>query len=85
MKYEFETAGTCSRKIEFEINTDGTVGEVNFIGGCPGNLHALCSLVKGMKADEVISRLEGIDCRGKGTSCSDQFAQALKQALSCGA
>lgn len=80
MKYQYTTQGTCSRVIEFEIN-DGVVGDVNFIGGCHGNLQGIAALVKGMKPADVIERLEGIKCSAKPTSCPDQFAQALKQAM----
>ncbi len=78
MKYNFTPCGVCSKNIEIEV-VDGTVTEVNFTGGCHGNLQGIGALVKGMSAEEVISRLEGIDCRGKGTSCPDQLARALRQ------
>lgn len=80
MKYQYTTQSTCSRVIEFEIN-DGVVGDVNFIGGCHGNLQGIAALVKGMKPADVIKRLEGIRCGTKPTSCPDQFAQALKQTM----
>ncbi len=80
MKYQYTTQGTCSRVIEFEIN-DGVIGDVNFIGGCHGNLQGIAALVKGMKPADVIERLEGIRCGAKPTSCPDQLAQALKQAM----
>lgn len=70
------TRGTCSRQIEFEIEND-KIKSVSFVGGCGGNLKGIASLVKGMKVDDAISKLKGIDCGGKGTSCPDQFAQAL--------
>lgn len=81
MQYQYLTSGTCSRTIDFEILEDGTIGHVSFNGGCHGNLQGIAALVKGMKATEAIKRLEGIDCRGKGTSCPDQLAKALRQAL----
>lgn len=77
MKYSYTTEGTCSRLIELEIE-DGIVKNVNFTGGCHGNLQGLARLVEGMKADEVIARLEGIRCGQKFTSCPDQLAKALK-------
>ena len=76
MKYM--TRGTCSQAINVEVN-DGIVTSVEFIGGCHGNTQGIAALVKGMPVDEVIKRLEGIDCRGRGTSCPDQLAKALKK------
>ena len=80
MVYKYRTKGTCSRLIEFELN-DGVVGDVRFEGGCNGNLKGIASLVKGMKAQEVIDRCSGISCGFKSTSCPDQLARALKEAL----
>ncbi len=77
--YEYKTSGTCSQRILFDIE-DGKVKNVQFIGGCNGNLKGIGSLVEGMDADEVIARLEGTTCGGKPTSCPDQLARALKQA-----
>ncbi len=77
MKYQYQTHGTCSQLIEFEIN-DGTLESVQFYGGCSGNLQGIANLVRGMKVDDVISRLEGINCGYKGTSCPDQLARALR-------
>ena len=78
--YEYKTSGTCSQRILFDI-VDGKVKNVQFIGGCNGNLKGIASLVDGMDAQEIISRLEGTTCGGKPTSCPDQLARALKQAL----
>lgn len=75
---KYKTKGTCSREIQFEIKND-IIESVNFIGGCDGNLKGISSLVKGMKIQDAISRLEGITCGLKSTSCPDQFAIALKQ------
>ena len=72
--------GTCSRQIEIEVE-DGIVRSVAFTGGCHGNQQGVAALVRGMKAAEAVARLEGIDCRGRGTSCPDQLAKALKKAL----
>ncbi len=74
----YKTKGTCSREILFDIK-DNVIKNVEFIGGCAGNLFGIGSLVKGMKVDDAIEKLKGIDCRGKGTSCPDQLAQALIQ------
>ena len=79
MQYTYQTRGTCSRQINFEIE-DGKVVSVEFIGGCNGNLKGISSLVKGMDVDEVIARLEGTTCGMKPTSCPDQLATALKEA-----
>ena len=78
MHYEYTTKGTCSRNILFDIE-DGKLKNVQYIGGCNGNLKGIGALVEGMAIDEVITRLEGISCGGKGTSCPDQLASALKQ------
>ena len=78
MKKTCTTKGTCSRQIE--IDTDGEViNSVKFYGGCPGNLQGISALVKGMKVSEAVSRLKGINCAGRGTSCQDQLARALEQ------
>ncbi len=69
--------GVCSRQIQFKIDGD-IVRDVKFTGGCHGNLQGIAKLVEGMKIDDVIQRLDGINCNGKGTSCPDQFAKALK-------
>lgn len=73
----YKTSGVCSKKIDFEI-TDGKIHNVSFTGGCHGNLQGIGRLVEGMEVDEVISRLEGIRCGFKNTSCPDQLAKALK-------
>lgn len=73
----FKTKGVCSRQIEVEVK-DGKVEKVCFLGGCNGNTQGVAALVQGMDVDDAISRLEGINCNGRGTSCPDQLAQALK-------
>lgn len=78
-RIDYPTKGTCSKLIAVEADDDNRIVSVQFIGGCHGNTQGVAALVKGMTADEAISRLEGIDCHGKGTSCPDQLAQALKQ------
>ena len=78
MTYEFTPKGVCSRKMTIEIEGD-TVKSLSVLGGCNGNLKGISSLVAGMKIDEIIKRLDGIDCGGKGTSCPAQLAIALKQ------
>ena len=76
MRYTYRTQGTCSQAIEFEI-VDGILRNVQFYGGCNG----VATLVEGMKAEDVIAKLEGIRCGFKSTSCPDQLAQAIRQAL----
>lgn len=78
MTYSYKTNGTCSREIKLEVN-DGVVTNVEFIGGCNGNLKGIASLTKGMKAEEVIEKLKGIRCGFKSTSCPDQLACALRE------
>ena len=80
MQYEYKTKGTCSQRILFEIE-DGILKNVQYIGGCNGNLKGIGSLVEGMKVEDVIARLEGIQCGYKNTSCPDQLATALKEAM----
>ncbi len=79
MEYTYKTKGTCSQMISFEVN-DGKLSNVQFFGGCNGNLKGIGALVEGMDIDEVIARVEGIKCGMKSTSCPDQLAQALKAA-----
>lgn len=75
MKYTPQ--GVCSQLIDIEV-TDGIIEHVQFTGGCNGNLKGICALVKGMKVDDAIEKLDGIKCGFKNTSCPDQLAQALK-------
>lgn len=80
MQFEYKTKGTCSQRILFEIN-EGIVHNVEFIGGCNGNLKGICSLIEGMAVEDVIARIDGICCGMKPTSCPDQLAKALKEAV----
>lgn len=77
--YTYKTRGVCSRAIEFDLK-DGKITSCRFIGGCTGNTQGVAALVTGMDAQEAIRRLKGIQCRS-GTSCPDQLALALEQAL----
>ncbi len=83
MEFTYKTKGTCSQMIQFSVE-DGKVKNVQFLGGCNGNLKGIGSLVEGMDIDVVISRLEGTTCGMKATSCPDQLAQALKAAKAQG-
>lgn len=80
MVYEYQTHGTCSRKITLEIE-DGIIKNVSFLGGCNGNLQGICRLVTGKNAAEVRDLLAGVNCGGKGTSCPDQLSKAITAAL----
>lgn len=78
MNYEYKTKGVCSRKITFSVE-DGKVKNVTFDGGCNGNGKGVGALVEGMAVDEAISRMKGITCGMKPTSCPDQLARALEE------
>ena len=78
MKITYRPKGVCSQLMEIEVE-DGKIESVKVTGGCSGNLQGISSLLKGMDVDEAISRMEGIRCGVKATSCPDQIAQALKQ------
>ncbi len=78
--YSYQTMGPCSRQIDLELEGD-VVRSVRFTGGCQGNTTGIATLVRGMRAAEVIERLGGIDCKGRGTSCPDQLACALRRML----
>lgn len=79
MNFTYHTKGTCSVQIDIELDGD-VIKEVEFTGGCNGNLKGIAALVRGMKADQVIEKLEGITCSRRPTSCPDQLATALKEA-----
>ncbi len=76
----YTTKGTCSRLIDIDLDGD-TIRKVTFVGGCNGNTQGIAKLVQGRKVQEVIDLLEGTDCNGRGTSCPDQLAKALRQAM----
>lgn len=78
MKFEFVPKGVCARKMVIDVEGD-TINNVQIVGGCHGNSQGISSLVKGMKVDDVIERLEGIKCGFKNSSCPDQLAKALKE------
>lgn len=80
MKYTYIPNGVCSRQINIEVE-NGMVTKLEVIGGCHGNLQGISKLVEGMKVEEVIKRLKGINCGNKGTSCPDQIARALEEVL----
>ena len=80
MTINYQPQGVCSRQMIIEVE-EGLVKSLQVIGGCHGNLQGISKLVEGMKVEDVIARLEGVRCGGKPTSCPDQLAQALKQAM----
>ena len=79
-KFTYQTKGVCSRAIEIEIE-DGVILRVQYIGGCHGNTQGVAALIRGMRVEDAIERLSGIDCRGRGTSCPDQLSRALREYL----
>ena len=81
MTHKYVTKGVCSRSITFDL-TDGIVSNIKFEGGCNGNTQGVAALAEGMKAEDVIAKVEGIRCGFKTTSCPDQLAAAVKQAMS---
>lgn len=81
MTKTYNNKGVCSRSVTFDIAEDGTVTNISFLGGCNGNLKGVAALAEGHKAEEIIRRCKGITCGMKSTSCPDQLASALEQAL----
>lgn len=81
MHHTYTTKGTCSRAIDFDLDENNAVTNIKFTAGCDGNLKSIATLLEGVNAHEIISKLEGITCKSKPTSCGDQLAQGLKQAL----
>lgn len=81
MDYSYRTNGVCSAQINFKLDND-VVSDVEFIGGCNGNLKAIGKLVNGMTVDQIEAYLKGNTCGGKPTSCADQLAIAVRQAYS---
>ncbi len=77
-RFTYTPKGVCCKMMDISIASDGTIDSVTFKGGCHGNLQGISSLVRGMRPEDAISKLKGIDCGGRGTSCPDQFALALE-------
>ena len=77
---EYKTSGTCARMVILDIE-DGVVTDCSFVGGCAGNTKGVATLVKGMKTEDVVEKLKGIRCGFKTTSCPDQLARAVEEAL----
>ena len=78
---EYMNRGVCSRKTVIDLAPDNTINDISIVGGCNGNTQGLAKLLIGMKAEDAIERLSGIDCNGRGTSCPDQVACALRAAI----
>ena len=81
MTYNYRTKGVCSKEMHIELNDDHTIKSVQVLGGCDVNLKGIAKLLPGMKAEDAITRMEGIRCGFKNTSCPDQLAIALGEAL----
>ena len=79
MQHIYNTQGTCSRQIIIDVDENGVIENVTFIGGCNGNTKGISQLVKGMQMEDVIEKLQGTTCGFRPTSCPDQLATALKQ------
>lgn len=81
MEYTYRNKGVCSVMTRVRLNDDHTIESVEVVGGCNGNLQGISSLLKGMKAEDAIQRMQGVHCGSKPTSCPDQIAHALSEAL----
>ena len=81
MEYTFRPRGVCSMQIKFEIDDDKKVRNIRFLGGCSGNTQGVAKLAEGRDANELITLLSGTDCGGRGTSCPDQLAKAIEEAI----
>lgn len=81
MKITFKPSGVCCREMTFEIDENNKITNVEFVGGCPGNIIGIKNLIMGQDALEVANKLENIPCGGKSTSCPDQLSKAIKEAL----
>ena len=82
--YTFQPRGVCSREMQVDLDDQGVIQALRVVGGCHGNLQGIAALVQGMPAQEAVRRLKGIRCGGKSTSCPDQLALGLEQALGRG-
>lgn len=81
MKAIYHTHGTCSKAIEFEVDDNHIIQNINFVGGCPGNTVGVAQLAKGRKADDIIALLQDVKCGTKASSCPQQLAIALGEAI----
>ncbi len=81
MRIQFQPQGVCCQQMFVDISEDNKINEAMFMGGCSGNLQGIARLIQGMDINDVIKKLEGVDCGGKGTSCPDQLAKGLAHYL----
>ena len=81
MKYTYRLHGVCASQVSFDLEADGTIRNVQFTGGCNGHTHGVAALARGMKVQDYLDRCKGIHCGARPTSCPDQLAQALSQAI----
>ncbi|MCD8204467.1 MAG: TIGR03905 family TSCPD domain-containing protein [Coprobacillus sp.] len=81
MRYVYHTHGTCSVEISFDIDENETITNISFTGGCPGNTKGICALCDGQSASYIVSKLKGITCGPRPTSCPDQLATAILEAV----
>ena len=81
MVYTYLNQGVCSKQTTVELDENGVIENIEVLGGCNGNLKGICSLLKGMPAEDAIRRMEGTTCGMRSTSCPDQIAHALRAAL----
>lgn len=81
MIYKYNPSGVCSKELIIDMDEDHVINSLEVVGGCPGNLLGISSMVKGMKAEDVIKKFKGIKCGYKGTSCPDQIASALEEII----
>ena len=81
MHHSYKTCGTCSKQIDFDLDSEGRLHNVSFAGGCHGNLQGISALAEGAQATDIAARLRGIRCGNKPTSCPDQLACAIEQVI----
>lgn len=81
MKITFKPSGVCCREMNFEVDENNKIVDINFVGGCPGNIIGIKHLIMGQDAFEVADKLENIPCGGKSTSCPDQLSKAIRSSL----
>ncbi len=79
MHHTYKTKGTCSMQIDFDKDEDGIITNIKFTGGCDGNLKAISKILDGWKAEDIVAKVGGNQCRNKGTSCADQLARAVAE------
>lgn len=84
MEYTYFPHGVCSKEMHIDIDENGKIRKATILGGCHGNGQGVCRLVEGMDAKEVVKRIKGVDCHGRGTSCPDQLAIAIEEAIDKG-